>query len=149
MSIQGIDFWEEETVREIGRNMLRSASKLSFQIGAIARGHGPSCSAALSAICGIGDRGKRDRTSTDYTPDIDACVDHLDDRRFFNQKNRRSETITLDELSEIINESETPLGLYTFGKNGIADYKRTNKFPTNQLPLKKINGLEEEDSDDE
>jgi len=152
MSSQGFDFWEEESVREIGRNMLHSASQLSFDIGCLARANGPHCSAALSGICGIVHRGKQDRTATAYDLDVESCVEYLLGHRKMEQVPNRGKILTIDMKSIEVELAESPLGLWEYGKAGISTFVQTKKFPKNKLPHKKINGfknINDEEDDDE
>jgi len=131
--IQGPDFLQEQTVREIKRNMLHSKSLLAFQIGALSRAHGPSVSTALSGICGITDRQRRDRTPTKYVLDLEACVDSLIEKRTMKPDLTRNATYALGDATMLVQENHTPLALWDAGLEGIGDFIITGKFPENRL----------------
>ena len=150
--IQGPDFYQEQTVKEIGRNQLHTATELSFKIGCLATANGSCISATLSSICGIPDRGKRDRTATAYVLEVDKCTEHLLLNRCFQQIAQRSEVLSIDAPGQLVTPKETPIGLWDFGLAAVPGYLQTGKYPANQLLRKNIHGLpppqEDEDEDE-
>ena len=153
--IQGPDFNQEQTVKEIGRNQLHTATELSFKIGCLATANGSCISATLSSICGIPDRGKRDRSATAYVLEVDKCTEHLLLNRCFQQIDQRSQVLTIDAPALPVPPKETPIGLWDFGLAAVPDYLLTGKYPANQLLRKNIHGLpppppqEDEDEDED
>lgn len=144
--IEGFDFLEEQSVREIGHHMALSQTKLSVQVACLARANGPGLSTHLSNVLGVVDRGRRNRSKVSYALDVEGCSSYADENRSFQKIPSRSTMYTLDRTT-VVKASHTARKLHEFGQEEMGRFVRsggcegvsTVKYPENQLPKKKVN----------
>ena len=142
---EGFDFLEEQTVRETGRHMALSQTKLSVQVACLSRANGPGLSTQLSNVLGIVDRGRRDRSKVSYALDVEGCSSYADENRSFQKVPSRDTMYTLNRRT-CVTSNHTALHLHTFGQVEMGKFVGQGgcegekvKFPENQLPKKKVN----------
>ena len=143
--IEGFDFLEELTVREIGHHMALSQTKLSVQVACLTRANAPGLSTHLSNVLGIVDRGRRNRSQVSYALDVEGCSSYADENRSFQKVPSRETMYTLDRTT-VVSSNHTPLQLHAFGQEEMGNFVRRGgcerakvKYPDNQLPKKKVN----------
>ena len=167
MDTQGFDFLEEQDVRNIGRNMMLSGTKLSFQIGCLIQANGSKMSDALSKVLRIRDRGKRDRTEVSYSLDVEGCAEVADTNRAFYKGEasghvyddkaegaealkRKNEVRSVD-MQRIIPKQSAPIAMYKYGREGMLKFVKDGKaakFPEDILPKRLVIKAVKGDADD-
>lgn len=157
IDLEGFDFLQEHSVREIGRNMLLSATALSFKIGALARANGPVLSSHLSSIVGVTDRGKRQRTEVSYFLDKEGCVHHVMKQRSLEMVLDRTKVYNVSlDLTKTLPAQTTPIALSAYGAAGIVAYVAATKdgnknppYPESHLAAKKVAIYMDSDDEDD